>query len=334
VRRRERVDRGIKVRSESIHVLSSPREILYAVAPRAVLIVGLLALPAVLSAWPYWSRVAVSALLVGLLAISFDLLANHAGLVCLGGAFFYGVGGYAAAIASTRIGLPIAVSIPVASVLGAAFCTLLLRPCLALRGIYFAVVTLMFPLLMVRLIEAANVLGGTEGLRGVEGFSSPFLEQYGLVGLVLVALFGLRRYVSEDAGIVLRAVRDDDQAVRAAGIGVEWVRMRALFLASLLGCAAGAFYTHSYGTVGISAFALDLSIVPIAATVIGGAGTLTGPLLGSLLLVPLGELLRDFGSLRIAVFALFLTAVVVLRSEGILPFATRKYQQFERWVDV
>ena len=209
-----------------------------------------------------------------------------------------------------------------------------IAPCLRLRGIYFAVVTLMYPLLAVRLIEAADVLGGTEGFRGIDGFASPWLEQYGLLAVLLGAVFALRRFVVESPGLVMQAVRDNDQAVAASGISVGWTRMKALFLASLLGAFAGAYYIHLYRNVGVSAFALDLSILPIAVVVVGGPRTLYGAIVGSFLLVPLGELLRDFGSLRIAVYALVLTAFVVLRGEGILPFLARKYHQFERWVNV
>ncbi len=333
-RRKERLDRGIKVRSESIYALASLAEISYLVAPRAVLIGGLLALPVVLSPWPYWNRVALSACILALLAMSFDFLANQVGLVCLGGAFFYGVGGYAAALLNTRLGLPLYLSIPLATLIGAVFCTVCIYPCLPLRGIYFAVVTLMYPLLAVRLIEAADILGGTEGFRGIDGFPSQWVERYGLILLLLAALFGLRRFVSEAPGLVIRAVKDNDQAVRASGISVTWCKTKALFIASLPGCFAGAYYIHMYRNVGVSSFALDHSILPIAATVIGGAGTLVGAVVGSLLIVPLGELLRDFGSLRIAVYALVLTSLVVLRSEGLIPFAARKYEQFERWVEI
>jgi branched-chain amino acid transport system permease protein len=333
-RRRERVDRGIKVRSESIYVLASAREIAYLAAPRALLIGGLLALPLLLAPWPYWSRVALSAAVVALLGISFDFLANKVGLVCLGGAFFYGVGGYTAALLNTALGLPPALSIPLATVIGAGVCTLALGPCLRLRGIYFAVVTLMYPMLMVRLIEATGVLGGTDGFRGIDGFASPWTEQYLLIAVLLATLFGLRRFAAEAPGLVLRAIKDNDQAVRAAGISVTAWRTRALLLASLPGCFAGACYIHLYGNVGPSAFALDLSILPIAVVVIGGPGTLAGAVVGSFLLVPLGELLRDFGSLRIAAYALVLTAFVVYRSEGILPWAAGKYHQFERQVEV
>jgi branched-chain amino acid transport system permease protein len=82
---------------------------------------------------------------------------------------------------------------------------------------------------------------------------------------------------------------------------------------------------------GLSQFALDFSIIPIAATVIGGAGTLVGPVLGCLILVPVSELLRDFGTLRIVFYSLILVLVIVFRSEGVMVYGQRKYHQFERW---
>jgi branched-chain amino acid transport system permease protein len=332
--RRERVDRGIKVRSETIYALSSLQEIAYLVAPRALLIVGLLAMPLLLESSPYWSRVILSVCIFALLAISFDFLANVVGLVSLGGAFFYGIGGYAAALLNTQAGLPPVLSIPLGTLLGAVFCTIMVYPCLPLRGIYFAIVTLMYPLLMTRIIEAADVFGGTEGFRGIDGFASPWVEQYALILVLLAGLFGLRRFLSEDQGLVIRAVKDNDQAVRASGISVAWVKTKAVFIASLFGCFAGAYYIHMYRNVGISAFALDLSIMPIAATVIGGGGGLIGAVVGSIILVPLSEFLRDFGPLRIVVYALMLTAFIIFKSEGLMTFATRKYHQFERWVKV
>ncbi len=332
--RKERIDRGIKVRTESIYAISSFRDILYVVTPRVLLIFAFVLMPILLSPWPYWSRVGLSVCILALLSISFDFMANFVGLVSLGGAFFYGVGGYTSALINTQLGLPPLLCIVLATFIGALLCTLMVAPCLPLRGIYFAIVTLMYPLLMTRLIEATDMLGGTEGFRGIGGFSSPWVEQYGLVAGLLVVLFAFRRFVNEDAGLVIRAVKDNDQSVRASGISVTWVKTKAVFLASIPCCFAGAYYIHMYSNVGISAFALDLSIMPIAATVIGGAGSLVGPVVGAAILVPLSEVLRDFGSLRIVVYALVLTGFVVFRSEGIMNIVSRKYYQFERWVDL
>jgi branched-chain amino acid transport system permease protein len=85
---------------------------------------------------------------------------------------------------------------------------------------------------------------------------------------------------------------------------------------------------------GISQFALDFSILPIAAAVIGGAGTLVGPVVGCFILVPISEWLRAFGTLRIVLYSLILVAFIVLRSEGFMVYGQRKYHQFERWVRV
>jgi branched-chain amino acid transport system permease protein len=332
-RRKERIDRGIKVRSDGLYALMSWREMAYLIAPRFILIAGLLALPLLMPDL-YWQRVISIVCIYAIVAISFDFLAHYVGLVCLGGAFFIGVGGYIAGICNAYFGMPPLVTIPLAAIAGGAFCTLLLLPCLPLRGVYFAIVTLMYPLFMARIIEAFDIFGGTDGILGIDSFSSAFVEQYFVVVILLVFLFGLRRLVNTDMGLIFTAVMDNDQAVRASGINITHYKALAVFIASSMGCLAGACLTHIYMWSGISQFALDFSILPIAATVIGGAGTLAGPVIGCLLLVPISELLRDFGTLRIVFYATILVAFILFRSDGIMAFAKRKYEQIERWTRV
>ncbi len=332
-RRKERLDRGIKVRSEGIYAISSLEEISYLLIPRLILIVGLLLLPVLIPSL-YWQRVISIACIYALLAIGFDFLANFVGLVSLGGAFFIGVGGYMAAILNKYLGLPPIFTIPLATLLGAAFSTLLLLPALPLRGVYFAIVTLMYPLTISRIIEALNILGGTDGILGLAGFPSKWTEQYVIVLIVIFALFGLRRLVNEDIGLVFRGVKDNDQAVRASGLSITLYKSIAVFIASGLGSLGGAYLSHIYMWSGISQFALDFSIIPIAATVIGGGGTLVGPLIGCFILVPISEFLRAFGTLRIVFYSLILLAFIMFRSEGLMVYGQRKYHQFERWVKV
>ena len=333
-RRKERLDRGIKVRTDGVYAISHWKEIAYLVAPRLLFIVGFLALPLILTPFPYWQRVITIVCLYALLALGFDFLANYVGLVSLGGGFYMGVGAYCAAVLNTELGWPIFLTIPVSMVAGGALCTLVLLPCLPLRGVYFAIVSLMFPLLAGRIIEALDVLGGTDGIIGVDGFANAWVERYFLIGVVLIAVFVLRRLVNEDVGLVFRGVKDNDQAVKASGININVYKAFGVFIAASLGCLGGACLAHIYMWAGISQFALDFSIIPIAATVVGGGGTLIGSVLGCLILVPISELLRDFGTLRIAVYAIILTGFIVFKSEGIMVYGTHKYEQFERWVGI
>ena len=332
--RKERIDRGLKVRTEGIYAISSLREILYLLGPRLLLIVGVMMLPVVLELAPYWKRVVNIMCAYSLLALSFDFLANYVGLVCLGGAFFTGVGGYLSAIFNVYLGLPVYLCIPLATIFGAALCTVLLLPCLPLRGVYFAIVTLMYPLLFTRVIEALNILGGTNGITGLDSFPNEYVEEYAIIVMMLLFLFAMRRFVNQDIGLVLRGVKDNDQSVRASGINVTHMKVLAVYVASFMGCFSGAYVAHLYNWAGLSLFALDFSIIPIASVVIGGGGTLVGAVVGSFILVPLSEILRAFGSFRIVIYCAALTAFIVFKSEGIMVYLQRKYHQFERWVKV
>ena len=313
--------------------MMSWRELSYLSAPRLALIFGMLILPLVMPGM-YWQRVITITCIYALLALSFDFLAHFVGLVCLGGAFFVGTGGYMAAILNTSFGLPPLLTIPLATVIGASVCTLLLLPCLPLRGVYFAIVSLMYPLFAARVIEAFDIFGGTDGILGIDSFSNQWVEQYFVIGVTLLFLFGIRRLVNMDIGLVFRGVKDNDQAIKASGIDITRIKALAVFIASAMGCLSGACLVHIYMWSGISQFALDFSILPIAATVIGGGGTLVGPIIGCLILVPISELLRDFGTLRIVFYSIILVGFIVFRSEGIMVFGQRKYHQFERWTKV
>ncbi|MGA8240161.1 MAG: branched-chain amino acid ABC transporter permease [Desulfobacterales bacterium] len=330
-KRRERVDRGINVRSGDVFALCSWREMLYLAGPRVIPVVAILLLPLALGI--YWQKVLLSVAVFALLAISWDLLAQT-GMISLGQALFFGMGAYVTGILNHYWGLPPLLTIPVAAVCGGLICTALLLPVLRLRGIYFSMVTLILPLMLVRLIEATRIFGGTEGLTGMTPLPSRWLEIYLIVGAMLAALFGFRRLLGTDYGLVLKGIRDNDRSVTNAGINIYWYKTQALWIASTVGAFAGAFMTHVYMFVGMPVFALDYSILPIAAAVVGGPGSLAGATLGAFILVPLSEVLRGVGGLRIVFYGVFLVVFIVALPEGIFHYIQRKYNQFERWVEV
>ena len=275
----------------------------------------------------------MSVAVFGLLAISWDLMAQS-GMISLGQALFFGMGAYCAGVMNHYFGISPYLTLPLAAVLGGLICTVLLLPVLRLRGIYFSMVTLILPLMLVRVIEATKVFGGTEGLSGMTPLPSVWLELYIAVAALLAAMFGFRRMLGSDYGLILKAINDNDRSVTNAGLNIYWFKTQALFMASAIGAFAGAFMTHVYMFVGMPVFALDYSILPIAAAVVGGPGSLAGATLGACILVPLSELLRGIGGLRIVLYGLFLVVFIVALPEGIFHFIQRKYHQFERWAEV
>jgi branched-chain amino acid transport system permease protein len=331
--RKERIDRPIKARADDVYFLSSLSEILYLLAPRLALILFLLLFP-LFSPNPYVLRIFELACAMAIIAISWDFLVSSVGLVSLGHALFFGMGGYIAASLSAYLNLPIYLTIPIAMLLGGTISTLLILPCLRLRGIYFALVTLIYPLLLVRVIEATAILGGTLGITGIEGFPNHFFEAYLVVVALLGSLFGLRRLLNEDVGMVLRAIRDNDQSVRASGINVTLYRALGVFIAAAMTSFSGAYVTHLYMFVGLPSFGLEYSVFPIAAAIVGGIGTISGPMVGAFLLLPASEILRALGPLRIVFYALLLVAFIIGKPEGIMSYLQRRYHQIERWVEV
>jgi len=330
-RRKERIDRGIKARSEDIFALSSYREMLYLLIPRAIPVVGLLGVAPFLSA--YWQEVFISTAVYALLAISWDMLIS-AGLVSLGQSLFYGIGSYMAGALNYYWGWSPLFTMPAATIGGGLLCTVILLPVLRLRGIYFAMVTLVLPLMLMRLVEATRILGGTEGLTGLTPFPNPLMSLYVIQIVLLMALFGFRRIISSDYGLIVRGINDNDRSVMSAGINIYWTKTQVLFLGASVSSFAGAFGTHIDMFAGMPGFALDYAIMPVASAVVGGMGTFAGPMIGAFILVPLSELLRALGALRIVFYGLFLVIFVVGLPEGLFPYMQRKYHQFERWVYV
>jgi branched-chain amino acid transport system permease protein len=330
-RRKERIDRCIKAITDDIFCLSSLREIAYLIFPRVLPVILIVLL--VFFVPLYWKKVLVITFVMAIMAVSWDFLAS-CGLVSLGHALFFAMGAYTAGSLNYYLGLPVYFTIPLASFLGGAISTILVFPALRLRGIYFSVVTLIIPLMLMRVIEATKIIGGTEGISALS--SLPGIEF--VIGISMAAmwitLFSLRRLINSDYGLIFVALMDNDRAVEASGLNILWFKVQAIFIGSAICAFCGAFMTHYYMSVGMSAFALDLSIFPVASCVVGGIGTLAGPLLGAMVLGPLSEALRGFGTFRIVIYSALLVVFIVGLPEGLFPYLRRKYEQTERWVEV
>jgi branched-chain amino acid transport system permease protein len=327
--RKERLERCIKARSDTIYALSSYKEAVYLLFPRAVTIVGLLVLPLILP--EYWIKVLVMTCVVALLALSWDFIAM-AGMFSLGQTLFFGVGAYLAGALNHYLHLSPFFTIPMGTAGGAIFCTILILPVLRLRGIYFAMVTFVLPLLLIRIIEMTGIFGGVEGLSALSPLPNLWVAVYLIIAVFLVCLFGFRRLMDTDYGLILKGIKNNDLAVMSRGINIYWYKAQALLIGSSAAAFVGAFVTHHYRFVGLPAFSMDYTILPIACTIVGGPGTFAGATFGAFVLVPLTELLRAIGTWRVVLYSFFMVVFIILVPEGIFHYLQRKYHQIERLV--
>lgn len=249
-------------------------------------------------------------------AMSWDAVSGYTGQLSFGHAFFFAVGGYGSAVLNLQHGLHPLVSIPVATLLAAVGGVLVGLPALRLRGPYLSLVTLIVPLIMAQLFilwndslvvkvlgfelpVAPDGFGGRSGLPAapdpiiapspravveVPGFQMQVLGNYYLaLGLLVVILVVLLAVTRSTAGSVFTAIREDENAVATAGLNPEKFKLFAFVLSGAVGGLAGAVFVHTLAGYPQppSILNIDLSINVIVMSILGGMGTIVGPIVGA-----------------------------------------------------
>jgi len=280
------------------------------IAGRAALIalvVALLALPWIASG--YILSVSIICLYLAYMGQAWNLMLGFAGLLSIGHALFVGLGAYASGFLFTKWGVPpvigVAAAVAIAMLMGAIIGYLGFR--FAISGVYFALLTIAFSEFVRILLDHAKFLGGTEGLflpvtqasrRGVDLLNlRGWTEMYYYVILVLAAGAFLlcRALLHGRIGYYWRAIRDNPEAAAAVGVDIFRFRMFAVLLSSGMAGVAGVFYAFYYNNLfPEQVLGIERSIEITLAPIVGGVGTLFGPIFGAFVLTPLGELLTDF----------------------------------------
>ena len=301
-------------------------------------LVILLALPAVLSS--YALTIVILVFFYGFLGQAWNIVGGYAGQLSAGHAAFVGVGGYTAAMLSTEWGLTpwigMFVGAGLAALLGAVIGFLGFR--FGLRGFYFVLLTVAFAEVCRIVVSNVDALGGALGLyitftgnpRQFQ-FQDQRVYYYLALALMLLAtgvaaLIERRRF-----GIYLTAIREDETACEALGVATFKYKMLAMVVSSSLTGLGGTFYAYYLFSLQPGAvFGIPLSVEIIIRPIIGGAGTLLGPLLGSAILTPLAEVSRHyFGQsglhgAHLIVYGILLIAVVLFLPQGAYPYLRRR----------
>ncbi len=282
----------------------------------------------------YWMHVAIIAMFYGILTASWSLLAGYAGLFSLGHMAFASVGGYTSALLVQWYGIPIPLGMAAGVGLCCALGGVIGWVCLRMSGPYLAIFTLAFSeIVRVTFSTEDQVTAGMAGLHTAPLFGSasrlPYF--YTAFGLLAVSLAVMGVIVHSRWGLFLRAIREDEQAAAASGVGVARFRILAFAVASGFAALAGSFYAHYIGVLTPSLGSLDLMALVVVMTVIGGMERIPTAVGGAFAVEVLQEFLRAYGQWRLVIFGLVLLLTMRFARNGLL---TPLWQQFLRLGEV
>jgi branched-chain amino acid transport system permease protein len=301
----------------------------------AVVAAGLL-LPPLLSS----GHLAVFTLL-GLAAtvtVGLSLLIGYAGQVSLGQASFYAIGGYTAGLLSVH-GAPTLLGLAAAPVAAAAGAAVIGLPLVRLRGHALAFATLAMQLILLSLVSRGDWAGGAIGLQGIPRLSGGGVELAGEVGyawlawgVLALAVLVTGNVIDSRSGRALRALATSETAAAASGVPVGRYRLAVFTLSAAFAGLAGGVYAFYLGYVAPGSFPILLSIEYVVMAVVGGLGTVAGPVVGAATIVLLVQVLTTVGTqpgmpsyapsvLSYAVYALVLVLAVLYLPRGIVPAA-------------
>jgi branched-chain amino acid transport system permease protein len=270
----------------------------------------------------YGLQIAFRVLIYLTLAESWNLLAGSVGLVSLGTSCFVGLGAYVAFGLLNNLDLPLPLVLAGCALAGGTLAALVSPALFRLRGLYFTVGTLALAELLRLTMVNVSAFGGATGIF-LQTDPPPLPELYhGALGVALIASLAITACRRSRVSVILRAVRDDEDAAAQMGVRPYRVKLGAFVLASSLVAIAGGVQATKLGAIEpYGMFGLQWSIDVLSMVIIGGVGLRLGPLVGALFVVALGEALADYPEAHVAITGVILIVLIRFAPSGVVGFA-------------
>jgi branched-chain amino acid transport system permease protein len=265
-----------------------------------------------------------------LFCLGLNLIVGFLGQLSLGHSAYFGIGAYTYGLVSLNTGMPFGIALIAAIIVTAIFGFLIGYPSLRLRGPYFAIVSLGFAMI-IRLI-VNNWEGLTHGPMGLTGIQPPSLgfaaargaalttargNYYLVLFFCLLGVLLIRRLKTSRVGDTFAACRENEELAQAVGVNVARFKIIAFIISTTFIGASGSLYSAYVGYVSPEIFGWYYIATPLIMVLIGGAGTVVGPIMGAVLFTFLPELLRGIADYRLAIFGLLMTVGVIFMPDGI-----------------
>jgi len=295
-----------------------------------VIVAALIVIPQVASS--YITYVIVLAMLFSILTASFDLMTGYTGPLSFCHAAFYGIGAYMSALLTLRTGMSFWLALPVSAVGVFLFSAAVGYPALKLRGHYFAVTSFFFGhFIYLVFLNAIPLTNGPMGLRDIRppenilgiNFSSMNSNYYLILffGILIVAFLSL--LVRSGIGRYLIAIRENEDLAEAIGINTTFYKVLSFGISGGLAGIAGSLFAHFFRLLHPSTFAWMTSEMVVIMALVGGTGTLIGPIIGAGVVTFILEQMRFAPELRYVTWAAMLIVVLLIEPKGLMGIVSR-----------
>jgi branched-chain amino acid transport system permease protein len=268
----------------------------------------------------YYENLGRSVLMFATLSLGWNIIGGYAGYVSFGNVVFFGLGSYVTAVLWQHWHQQsILLAIVCAMAVGVSFALVLGIPILRLRGHYFGIATLGIALATQEIVSNVDWLGAGSGLtvRPVDAYSTYYYAMWIVCAASMLATYLIAR---SKLGYAFVAIRENEEAAAVLGVDPTRYKVIAWAISAAMAAAAGAVFAGANGFMDPpTAFALDNNVFPIVMTILGGVGTVAGPLVGALILTTINETLwSHFPQIHTLFFGAVIVVVVVFLPRGLL----------------
>lgn len=293
--------------------------------PKIVLAVLVLSIP-VLMPNNYYMGLANLALIYVIVAIGLNFIYGYTGYISFAQAGFFGIGAYTSALLAVDGHMSFWVTLPLSGLVATVVGIMLGIPALKLSGHYLAMCTIGFGIIVQMILQNWTAFThGAQGIGGIPGISLGPLAltnptQYYYFTLVFACLAVLLSWAIEHSnlGRSFKAVREDEIAASTSGINLTFTKVFSFALSAMFAGLAGSLYAHMSAYISPDTFSFDQSIIFFTMVLVGGAGTVWGPIVGAVLLTFIPELLRFLQEYYMALFGIGICLAMLFMPQGIV----------------
>ena len=293
---------------------------------------------------PFYTRLAIETLLLGALALSVDILLGYAGLLSLGQAAYFGLAAYVSALMYLHVTQSFWLVALAALAAAGLFALILGAVAIRAKGVYFALITFGAAEILSKIAHNTRAIGGSDGLLGIPVPTIPLapglaldlrgnLTFYYAVLVALVLIYaGTRRVLATPFGSVLRAIRHNADRVPYLGYNPFWYKLLAYVMAAEIAAFGGLVYPLLRGFVAPHLFGFEMSTKAVVMSLVGGVGTLLGPLVGSVAITFVESIVGSYTERHLIVLGAIFIVFVMFLPDGLAGLVQRLFARRRRSV--